>query len=353
MKGRGMGRIYQRGNVWWVQYSHRGRKYRESSGSSRESVATKLLKRRLGEIGRGRLIGPDAERTTFEEMKSMLLNDYMVNGRKSLRRVESALTHLEAAFGTSRALDITPDRISAYIRNRQESESAPKPATVRYELSALKRMFNLAVRAGKMPFRPHIPSIEVRNTRSGFFEDGELRAVLKHLPEPLRAVIRYAHLTGWRIGEVLSLQWHQVDLNVGTVRLEPGTTKNDEARTFPFAALPELADVLKVQRDTTSDLERRTGRIIPWVFHRDGKPIRAFRTVWKTACENAGIPGRLVHDLRRTAVRNLERAGVSRSVAMKLTGHKTESVYRRYAIVSEADLSEGVGKLAALHRRRR
>lgn len=69
----------------------------------------------------------------------------------------------------------------------------------------------------------------------------------------------------------------------------------------------------------------------------------------KPPAKAAGLTGRLVHDLRRTAVRNLERAGVSRSVAMKLTGHKTEAVYRRYAITSAADLSEGVAKLATLH----
>ena len=72
------------------------------------------------------------------------------------------------------------------------------------------------------------------------------------------------------------------------------------------------------------------------------------RRSWKTACEKAGVPGRLLHDLRRSAVRNLERAGVSRSVAMKMTGHKTESVYRRYAIVSESDLRKAAVKLAAI-----
>lgn len=88
----------------------------------------------------------------------------------------------------------------------------------------------------------------------------------------------------------------------------------------------------------------------PWVFHREGQVIKEFRAKWKTACRAAGVPGRIIHDFRRTAVRNLERAEVSRSVAMKLTGHKTESIYRRYAIVSEADLSAGVGKLATLHK---
>jgi hypothetical protein len=147
------------------------------------------------------------------------------------------------------------------------------------------------------------------------------------------------------------------------VRLEPNTTKNDEGREFPFAALPDLRHLLERQRERTRALEKKTGRIIPWVFHRSGERIRSYRREWKrareaasrgqrdgvTAVERADLSDRLVHDLRRTAVRNLERAGVPRSVAMRLTGHKTEAVYRRYAIVAKSDLEEGVGKLAKLH----
>jgi integrase len=94
--------------------------------------------------------------------------------------------------------------------------------------------------------------------------------------------------------------------------------------------------------------ERGQARIIACVFHRNGKPIKSLRRAWKTACKDAGRPGLLLHDLRRSAVRNLERAGISRSVAMKLTGHKTEAVYRRYAIVAESDLHDAGTKLAAV-----
>jgi integrase len=340
-----MGRVYQRGQVWWVQYWYRGRLYRESSESSRRSAAVKLLRRRQGEMGRGRLAGPAVERTCFDALAEMLFNDYRVNGRKSLDRAERSVEHLKSFFGRARAVDITPDRVSAYIDSRLR---VAKPATIRLELAALGRMFTLGVRAGKVSHRPYIPSIEVRNTRSGFFEERELRAVLAQLPTDLRVLIEFVALTGWRIGEARPLLWRQVDLAAGTVRLEPGTTKNDEGRVFPFRALPRLEALLRGQREHTTAIERERGRLIATVFHRRGKPIQSFHGAWRLACRRAGVPGRLVHDLRRTAVRRFERAGVPRSVAMKLTGHLTESVYRRYAIVSEADLGDGLRKVAAL-----
>ncbi len=346
---RGLGRVYRRGKNWWIQYYFRGRLYRESSGSEKDAVAAALLKRRLGEMGRGHFVGPNVERTTFEDLAKMLTDDYKVNGRKSLDRAERSVVLLRGTFGRARAVDITADRVSAYICSRL---ATARPATVRLELAALKRMFTLGARAGKVSHRPYFPSIEVRNTRSGFFEEEDLRAVLAQLPRDLRVLVEFLHMTGWRVGEAKGLTWRQVDFKAGTVRLEPGTTKNDEGRTFPFAALPPLEEWLRAQREHTSALEREQGRIIPWVFHRNGKQIRSFHMMWRRACERARVPGRLIHDLRRTAVRNFERAGVSRSVAMKLSGHKTESIYRRYAIVSEADLAEGVRKVAAIHARR-
>ncbi len=344
-KMRGLGRVYQRGNVWWVQYCFRGKVYRETSGSTNRRDAVNLVRRRLEEMGRGRLVGPDVERTTFEDLAKILTDDYKANRRKSLDRAEDSLEALRAFFGTSLARDITFDRLNAYIVSRLEARR--KPATVRNELAALKRAFRLAERAGRAVLPP-FPTLTVHNTRSGFFEAADFHRVCTLLPEHLRPVATFMYLTGWRKQEVLGLTWGRIDFSAGLARLEPGTTKNNEGRTFPFAALPPLEDLLRKQRLETLALERRTGQPIPWVFHRRGMPIKSFRRAWETACKNATCPERIPHDLRRTAVRNLERAGVPRSVAMKLTGHKTESVYRRYAIVGERDLSEGVAKLAAL-----
>jgi integrase len=93
-------------------------------------------------------------------------------------------------------------------------------------------------------------------------------------------------------------------------------------------------------------------RIIPYLFphltgKRAGTSRTAFYKAWRTACRRAGVPGMLTHDFRRTAVRNMERTGIPRSVATKLTGHRTEAVYRRYAIVSDADLRAASLRLSA------
>lgn len=209
---------------------------------------------------------------------------------------------------------------------------------------------------------PCVSTPKVKNERSGFFEADDFAAVLKELPEALRPVMSFAYLTGWRVrSEVLTLTWDRVDFAHGLVRLEPNTTKNDEPRTFPFDALPELAALLQDRRATTQALERSEGKIIPHVFHRHGRPIKNYYRAWEKACRLAArggsseplaqvvrpqLVGRIVHDFRRTAVRNLVRAGVTEQVAMRLTGHKTREVFERYNITNEADLRAGVAKLA-------
>ena len=122
-------------------------------------------------MGRGQLIGPNPEKVTFEDLAAMVLDDYKINARKSLKRATSALQHLKDFFGLARALDVTADRINAYIRSRQDARAYN--ATVQYELSLLKKSFSLALRAGKLTHRPYIPSLEVRNTRTGGAESRE------------------------------------------------------------------------------------------------------------------------------------------------------------------------------------
>lgn len=336
------GRIFKRGDVWWIDYSHRGKRYRESSESTKQNDARTLLKKRMAEMGQGKVIGPDRERATFDELAEAIKADYEANERKSTRRLQSSLRHLRRHFGGDRAADITEARLKRYIADRRAEGAAN--STIQKELAAIKRAF----RVSGFPQPPAVPSVRVSNTREGFFDAGDLERVIAELPNALRPVVRFASLTGWRKGEILSLMWSQVDFNAGVVRLASGTTKNEQGRELPFRALPALERVLEGQREATRAVEKSTGKIVSHVFHRDGVPIKSMRDAWAGACKRAGMDGWLFHDLRRTAVRNLERAGVSRSVAMKVTGHKTESVYRRYAITDRRAMEEGLAKLADL-----
>ena len=195
--------------------------------------------------------------------------------------------------------------------------------------------------------RRSIPMLKERNVRTGFFEAAQFEAVRKRLSPPLQAVARFAYLTGWRVlSEVLPLQWRQVDLVGGVVRLDAGTTKNEDARTFPLTA--ELRAVLEAQLAYTDTIQKSRGAIIPHVFHRKGKPIKSFRKAWATACAAAGCPDRIPHDFRRSTVRNLVRAGIPERVAMTMTGHKTRSVFERYNIVSEGGLRDAARRLDAV-----
>jgi len=157
------------------------------------------------------------------------------------------------------------------------------------------------------------------------------------------------------------MEWRQVDFAARALRLEPGTTKNDRGREFPFD--DELEAALLEQRAYTEACQRRAGAIIPYVFHRNGKRIAYWRRRWLRALLKVGlahrevgedgqpkkggkiIPHVLVHDFRRTAIRNLSRAGVSSEVTMQLCGHETPSVYRRYRIVTGDDLRDAIDKL--------
>lgn len=335
-----LGRIWQRGQWWWIQYNHRGRQFRESSGSTNKQAARDLLVKRLGEIGTGNFAGPVADKTEFEELRAMLERDYAHNNRKSAKHVRGKTARLAAFFGSMVATEIDYDRMSQFAEARLGEGAAP--ATVQVELAMLSKMLTLAVRTRKLGSRPMVPTIKVENARQGFFEPDEISKVCDKLPAQYMPIVRFAYLTGWRKSEVLGLKWTNVTETQLT--LDPGTTKNGEGRVFPRT--PTLNALL-------SDLGKRGAMLsegretpIPWVFvHDSGKPIARVDVFFRRACEAAGLKGRIFHDLRRTAVRNMVRSGTSETVAMALSGHKTRKIFERYNIVSRTDLVEAAERL--------
>jgi len=350
MKGKkGNGSVFQRGAVWWVKYYRNGKAYRESSGSDKETDARKLLRKRLGEMAVGRFIGPDAERVPIRELAEDYLNDYRVNARKSLDKAERMVkrhddgkemdSELMAYFGDCKAHSMATDTVKKYIAQRLATGAAN--ATVNRELAALKRMFNLGLEAEKIHRKPYIPMLKESNARQGFFEYGEFVAFRDALPDYFKPVVTFAYYTGWRKQEILSLRWNQVDLNARAVRLNAGTTKNDKGRLVILDG--ELLEAIQGQweRRKVAEIPGQSPTLLcPYVFHRDGKPIRDFRKAWNKARKETGLAGKILHDFRRTAVRDMVRAGVHERVAMTISGHQTRSVFDRYNIVSENDLKE-------------
>ena len=142
----------------------------------------------------------------------------------------------------------------------------------------------------------------------------------------------------------MRLQWGDIDWRRRSVWLRD--SKNREPRVFPFKYHARLEEVLRRQRTLVTEWERKEARLCTAVFPWRGRPMQKLRRSWKRACRAAGLPDRLVHDFRRTAVRNLIRAGVQQAIAMKITGHKTSSIFRRYLIVDEELLAQATGAVA-------
>ena len=291
---------------------------------------------------------------TIGALLDSLLDDYKVNGKDLAWATIVCDIHLRPFFGAMPAARLTTDKVRRYMAARQAKGRAN--ATINHELALLRRAFNLGRQEHppKVATVPYIPVLKENNIRKGFFEDDQYRALLAALPEYLRPLLSFAYFTGCRRGEILGLKWSQVDLIERTVRLEPGETKNKQGRLIPLAS--ELFQVLAQQKKRRD----QDWPECPWVFCRDGKRILDFRNAWGRSCKAAGLwdaererPTRIFHDLRRTAVRNSVRAGVSERVSMAVSGHKTRSVFDRYNITSDADVKESAAKIQSYHDARR
>jgi hypothetical protein len=219
---------------------HHGKALERSSGETSPYRANKRLEAWKKQLAAGTWT-PDADKTTFDTLSTLLLNEYRANGRRSTGRVEDAVDHLREFFTKfCPAYSITTDRVLAYVCHRQETEKAAN-ATINRELSALKRMFRLGEIAGKVTSRPHIEMLEENNVRKGFFEPEAFDAVLRHLPDDLKPVFEVAYITGWRVkSEILTRRWQHVDSKAGWAwsRARPRTPKVACSRCCQTSAPP-------------------------------------------------------------------------------------------------------------------
>jgi integrase len=337
---RGSGSIYRRGKTWWLS-TKTGQHTCESAKTKDKNVARKKLKVTVGQLEEDRLV-IGADRVTFEDLVAGVEDDYITNDRKSLDKVKFRMKHLAKSFAGCKATEIGRAEIKAFIVCRKKEGASN--AEINRELDVLRRSFNLALEDEKLARAPKVPRLEESSPRAGFFEQAEFEAVAKHLPTYLQAPMTFAYLTGWRCrSEVLPLPWRNVDFEAGVIRLDVGTTKNKDGRVIYMTAA--LRALLEEQRQATLALQRETGQLIPLVFHNSGRPIANYYKAWHRACRAAGLSGKIPHDYRRTAVRNMVRAGIPEKVAMQVAGHKTRSVFDRYHIVSEGDLQDAARRL--------
>ncbi len=280
---------------------------------------------------------PDGAPLTFDIMAMAYLQDYQLQRYRSLTTARARVEHLRGVFGGQRAETIRADAVREYQLSRRKDGA--ETATINRETSALSRMFQLAIRRGLLERMPLFPKRLAENPpREGFFEHDEYLSVRTHLPRSFQDVLDFAYYSGWRRAEILELTWDEVDLKGGVIRLTPRRSKTRIGRVLPIS--PPLQQVLDRRR------RRRQGQD-PRVFRRDGVSVRDWRSALRDACRKAKVPHRLLHDCRRTAARNLIRAGVPERVAMLLTGHKTRAVFDRYNIVNEQELLTAGERLAA------
>lgn len=323
---RGQGSIYERNGLWWCDYSVDGVRRRESCETANRDEALAYLHRKQGKLASGELLTPD--RVSVRDLLQLLLEDYDV--RKVAQSYIATLkvkAILLPKLGAIKATKLSSVRIKEYIEARLKTV---KPGTVNRELGLLHRAFQLGYNQDPplVARVPHFPRLTEDEPRKGLLKPELYRKLLFELPEVLRLLFVIAYHVGLRKGALLRIKWSQVDLKAHTIWMD-GRKSNRKPEPVAVPIYGDMAKFIEMQ-----------ARSSDYLFARGAKPIRDFRESWDLACQRAGVPDLLFHDLRRTAVRNLRGAGVPETVIMKITGHRTRSVFERYNITDPTDTRE-------------
>jgi len=336
---RGEGGLFQMkgSRMWYGQWYQNGKQVRISLKTDVKQVAKKELRKRMGDAERGAAPANETRKLRYGHLRQALLDDYTQRGNKSLQTLVSGketiwgLAALDDFFGYSDKnpgtliSGINIDTIRKFIRKRQEENIGN--AAINRSLAMLRRMFNIARIDGRIQVMPVVKLLKEPPARKGFLTREKFELLLGKLAVHLRPLITFLYYCGVRVGEAVQIQWTQVDLQQALIRLEVEQTKTSEARVVP---LPDvLVGVLK-------KVKNKEGLVFD---------DTSLREEWKKAVVAAEMPGLRVHDLRRSAVRNLVNAGVPEKVAMTISGHKTRSVFDRYHIVDTADVVNAMSQL--------
>jgi integrase len=341
---------------WYACFYHEGRQRKVSTHTTVKTEALTMLRKMMGNSDNGQ--APVSKKLRYADLRQMLIDNYVAKGNKSLKSLAdgsetiAGLTELDAFCGYKTAdvdgkstvtdkgvsaTALTTDFAKRFVRERRDEGVGN--ATINRSLALLRRMLNLAKREKKIHDVPFIEFQKEPPARKGFVEQADFDRLFNLLPTHLRPLVTLLYYCGTRVGQALKTEWSQVDLKKRLIRFEGEDTKNDEAQILPMPSI--LVDVLK-------SMTPKTGRVY------DGTNLRK---EWMKACAAAGLgtiievegkpydpryEGLTLHDLRRSAVRNLVNAGVAERVAMKITGHKTRAVFDRYHIVSTTDVTSAM-----------
>ncbi len=389
---RGDGCLYQKRGVWYLQFYVDGVRKKESLHTTDKGEAERLRRERAVQRDRGEVVAATRTVTVTDLYKA--LHTHTVNNARRLhapRDLEGHWKHLEPTFGKLSATKITTSMIEDYKQRRRAAGAAP--ATVNRTLATLRRMFSYAMKEHHPPLvhvAPHVRMFsEKGNARRGFVEEPAFTRMAMVAGSPavmaeegpwLRAFLECAYTYGWRKGELTSLRVRQCMFTAREIRLDSGTTKNGEGRVvYMTDAVHDLLKTLCEGKEpegavfARKSVDKNTGKVVD-------VPVSDFRAAWWNLCIEAGVPGSdgkpsryecsqcaalmqahvkkckcgglrkyrglLVHDMRRSAARNMRRAGVAESTIMQAGGWKTRVMFERYNITNSRDQREAMDALA-------
>jgi integrase len=327
----GTGTIRKRGEIWYVSYWIDGKQYQKSSHSSDIRDAKKLRDQILGRKARGEIGNVVAEKITCGQLLDDLLEYADANIKASTAKVWRLVieANIRDFFGHLKAAKLTTEILKDYRRKR--IREGRTDSTCNRELSILRTALHLGRKCTppKVTTIPYFPMVREVTARQGFLTDDQYSKLRDALPDDIKPLFVTAYFTGVRLGELLAWEWEQVDFEQGFVTLHAVETKSGYARVVPILS-GDMRHWLQWAHEHSNEC--------PQVFNRAGEPIKDFRRAWHLACVAAEVPDLKFHDLRRTAVRNMRRAGVPQVVRMRITGHRTDSMERRYNIVDVEDI---------------
>jgi len=324
--------VYRRDRIYWFNFVFNGKLIQQSTKQGNRKAALEICAAFRTSLAKGEVgIAPKKkELRTIGELLGMLSSQFEQNGQLSPQN-RSLLKRAKEDFGSKLATELTGEHVEKYVE-RRKAEGA-RNASINRVTEVLRQAYKVGrVRIPEMP-----PALsEKDNVRKGFFSEVQLDSLLANLPEDLQDFTRFAAFTGMRKGELASLTWSRIEGDAhGDALCVPGElTKNGEDRVLPLAG--ELAAIIERRKAARVSEKDGTVQLSEFIFNRSGRAIAEMRKSWHSAaiacglgtmvCKKCGArgpkkyccgratryEGRLFHDLRRMAVRNLVRCGTAR-----------------------------------------